>query len=380
MKPTKEEAQEWKQELLDHAEEKILDLTNSDKFKNYLDTMEKFHSYSERNVNLIYSQNPNATHVAGFKQWQNDFERHVNKGAKSIRIAAPIIKKLTDEQKERFNTTEEKGIVGYRYIPVFDISQTSGKDIPSTHDFITENLADHENVDKLYSEMKDYINKNTSLSVQEDSLQRQTKGYFIPKTNEIVINNQEPDSALKLKTLYHEYAHSQLHGLEAEFANRPQEHKEAQAEAVAYVAMKNIGVNTDNYSLGYVATWAKDQNVIHQALSEIKTVSNNTIELTDVLTNKLGLQEELGQKLENMPTKQLNSQYTHIENEVEKRENGKTKSTPNNSDTTLKNLKSSLDKIGNEIQKRVEKDLSKYEKNNPEIRPEVKKEQGQKIS
>ncbi|MCO8296253.1 ArdC family protein [Tetragenococcus halophilus] len=380
MKPTKEEAQEWKQELLDHAEEKILDLTNSDKFKNYLDTMEKFHSYSERNVNLIYSQNPNATHVAGFKQWQNDFERHVNKGAKSIRIAAPIIKKLTDEQKERFNTTEEKGIVGYRYIPVFDISQTSGKDIPSTHDFITENLADHENVDKLYSEMKDYINKNTSLSVQEDSLQIQTKGYFIPKTNEIVINNQEPDSALKLKTLYHEYAHSQLHGLEAEFANRPQEHKEAQAEAVAYVAMKNIGVNTDNYSLGYVATWAKDQNVIHQALSEIKTVSNNTIELTDVLTNKLGLQEELGQKLENMPTKQLNSQYTHIENEVEKRENGKTKSTPNNSDTTLKNLKSSLDKIGNEIQKRVEKDLSKYEKNNPEIRPEVKKEQGQKIS
>ncbi|MDN6839288.1 MAG: ssDNA-binding domain-containing protein, partial [Tetragenococcus halophilus] len=168
MKPTKEEAQEWKQELLDNAEGKILDLTNSDKFKNYLDTMEKFHSYSERNVTLIYSQNPNATHVAGFKQWQNDFERHVNKGAKSIRIAAPIIKKLTDEQKERFNTTEEKGIVGYRYIPVFDISQTSGKDMPSTHDFITENLADHENVDKLYSEMKDYINKNTSLSVQED--------------------------------------------------------------------------------------------------------------------------------------------------------------------------------------------------------------------
>ncbi|MDN6580571.1 MAG: LtrC, partial [Tetragenococcus koreensis] len=69
MKPTKEEAQEWKQELLDNAEVKILDLTNSDKFKNYLDTMEKFHSYSERNVNLIYSQNPNATHVAGFKQW-----------------------------------------------------------------------------------------------------------------------------------------------------------------------------------------------------------------------------------------------------------------------------------------------------------------------
>ncbi|MDN6167203.1 MAG: ssDNA-binding domain-containing protein, partial [Tetragenococcus koreensis] len=299
MKPTKEEAQEWKQELLDNAEGKILDLTNSDKFKNYLDTMEKFHSYSERNVTLIYSQNPNATHVAGFKQWQNDFERHVNKGAKSIRIAAPIIKKLTDEQKERFNTTEEKGIVGYRYIPVFDISQTSGKDMPSTHDFITENLADHENVDKLYSEMKDYINKNTSLSVQEDSLQRQTKGYFVPKTNEIVINNQEADSALKLKTLYHEYAHSQLHGLKAEFANRPQEHKEAQAEAVAYVAMKNIGVNTDDYSLGYVATWAKDQNVIHQALSEIKTVSSNTIELTDVLTNKLGLQEELGQKLEN---------------------------------------------------------------------------------
>ncbi len=107
----------------------------------------------------------------------------------------------------------------------------------------------------------------------------------------IVIGGDEPDNALKLKTLYHEYAHSQLHGLKSAFKDRPRAYQETQAEAVAYVAMQNIGVDTGNYSLGYVATWAKDKAVIHSALSEIQQVSNKVIELSDGLTKQLGLQE-----------------------------------------------------------------------------------------
>ncbi len=94
---------------------------------------------------------------------------------------------------------------------------------------------------------------------------------------QIVIGGDEPDNALKLKTLYHEYAHSQLHGLKSAFKDRPRAYQETQAEAVAYVAMQNIGVDTSNYSLGYVATWAKDKAVIHSALSEIQQVSNKVI-------------------------------------------------------------------------------------------------------
>jgi hypothetical protein len=123
------------------------------------------------------------------------------------------------------------------------------------------------------------------------------KAIFQPSTNEIVIGSDEPDNALKLETLYHEYAHSQLHGLTSEFKDRPRAYQETQAEAVAYVAMQNIGVDTSNYSLGYVATWAKDKAVIHSALSEIQQVSNKVVDLSNELTEKLGLQQEKANEL-----------------------------------------------------------------------------------
>ncbi|MCT3073694.1 LtrC [Leuconostoc citreum] len=297
--PTKEEAEEWKKQLVNNAEQQILNLTDSDKFKNYLNTVAKFHSYSPRNIDLIYSQNADATQIAGFKQWKNDFNRSVNKGEKSIRISAPIIKKLTPEEQQRLNTTEERAIVGYRYIPVFDIEQTHGAPVPNVNDFVKENLSDHKNVSDLYNELKNYLNENTDLKVSEQNLdaQKGVKGFFQPVTNEIVISESEPDSALKLKTLYHEYAHSQLHGLTSEFKDRHREYKETQAEAVAYIAMQNIGVDTSEYSLGYVATWAQNKDVIHEALSEIQKVSNKVVDLSNELTEKLGLQQEKGNKI-----------------------------------------------------------------------------------
>lgn len=291
--PSKAEKDTWKEKLVNDAEQKILELTDSDKFKDYLNTLSKFHGYSQRNVDLIFAQDPTATQVAGYKQWQNDFNRHVKKGAKSIRISAPIIKKLTEEDKKRLDTTEDKAIVGYRFIPIFDIKQTSGQHLLNTQDFIKENLQEHKNVTDLYNSFKNYLNEKTNLSVAEDNITRPgVKGYFVPKTNEIVIDNKEQDSALKLKTLYHEYAHSQLHGLTSEFKDRPREYKETQAEAVAYVAMQNIGVDTSDYSLGYVATWAKDKDLIHKAISEIQKVCNKTIDLTAELTKKLQLDQK----------------------------------------------------------------------------------------
>ena len=179
------------------------------------------------------------------------------------------------------------------------MSQTSGEPVLSAKDFFKENLADHQNVTSLYNAFKDYLNQQTDLKVSEAPLEtlNGAKGYFQPSTNEIVIGGDEPDNALKLKTLYHEYAHSQLHGLKSAFKDRPRAYQETQAEAVAYVAMQNIGVDTSNYSLGYVATWAKDKAVIHSALSEIQQVSNKVIELSDGLTKQLGLQQEKANKI-----------------------------------------------------------------------------------
>ena len=365
--PTKEEAEEWKKQLVDNAEQQILNLTDSEKFKSYLDTVAKFHRYSQRNIDLIYSQNPSASQVAGFKKWQNDFKRSVNKGEKGIRIAAPIIKKLTPDDQKRLDTTEEKAIVGYRYIPVFDISQTSGEPVLSAKDFVKENLADHQNVTSLYNAFKDYLNQQTDLKVSEVPLAtlNGAKGYFQPSTNEIVIGGDEPDNALKLKTLYHEYAHSQLHGLKSAFKDRPRAYQETQAEAVAYVAMQNIGVDTSNYSLGYVATWAKDKAVIHSALSEIQQVSNKVIELSDGLTKQLGLQEapkEPEHDLKKLSAQDLNKSYQGLQQQIQQATSPQQKA----------QFKNQLNDVHQEISERTQKQLKSFAEQSPKIKnPEV---------
>ena len=372
--PSKADVKAWKAQLVAQAEQQILKLTDSDRFKQYLNTLAKFHHYSARNIDLIYAQNPQATQVAGFKQWQTAFNRSVNRGEKAIRIAAPIIKKLTPEDQKRLDTTEEKAIVGYRYIPVFDISQTSGEPVLSAKDFVKENLVDHKNVTNLYNELKDYLNNNTDIKVSEKSLSELggAKGYFQPNTNEIVIGGDEPDNALKLKTLYHEYAHSQLHGLKSAFKDRPRAYQETQAEAVAYVAMQNIGVDTSNYSLGYVATWAKDKAVIHSALSEIQQVSNKVIELSDGLTKQLGLQEaqkEPEHDLKKLSAHDLNKSYQGLQQQVQQATNPQQKA----------ELKNKLNDLHHEISNRTQKQLQAFTEENPSIKqPESELDQGLK--
>ena len=372
--PSKADVNAWKAQLVAQAEQQILKLTDSDRFKQYLNTLAKFHHYSARNIDLIYAQNPQATQVAGFKQWQTAFNRTVNRGEKAIRIVAPIIKKLTPENQKRLDTTEEKAIVGYRYIPVFDISQTSGEPVLSAKDFVKENLVDHKNVTNLYNELKDYLNNNTDIKVSEKSLSELggAKGYFQPNTNEIVIDGDEPDNALKLKTLYHEYAHSQLHGLKSAFKDRPRAYQETQAEAVAYVAMQNIGVDTSNYSLGYVATWAKDKAVIHSALSEIQQVSNKVIELSDGLTKQLGLQEaqkEPEHDLKKLSAHDLNKSYQGLQQQVQQATNPQQKA----------ELKNKLNDLHHEISNRTQKQLQAFTEENPSIKqPESELDQGLK--
>lgn len=361
--PSKADVKVWKAQLVAQAEQQILKLTDSDQFKKYLNTLAKFHHYSTKNIDLIYAQNPQATQVAGFKQWQKAFNRTVNRGAKAIRIAAPIIKKLTPAEQKHLDTTDERAIVGYRYLPVFDVAQTSGEPVLSAKDFVKENLADHQNVTSLYNAFKDYLNQQTDLKVSEVPLAtlNGAKGYFQPSTNEIVIGGDEPDNALKLKTLYHEYAHSQLHGLKSAFKDRPRAYQETQAEAVAYVAMQNIGVDTSNYSLGYVATWAKDKAVIHSALSEIQQVSNKVIELSDGLTKQLGLQEaQEGPEhdLKKLAAQSLNKSYQSLQKQVQQATNPQQKL----------GLKNKLNDVHHEISNRTQKQLKAFSEQNPAIK------------
>ena len=175
-----------------------------------------------------------------------------------------------------------------------------------------------------------------------------------------------------MKTLYHEYAHSQLHGLKSAFKDRPRAYQETQAEAVAYVAMQNIGVDTSNYSLGYVATWAKDKAVIHSALSEIQQVSNKVIELSDGLTKQLGLQEaqkEPEHDLKKLSAHDLNKSYQSLQQQIQQATSPQQKA----------QFKNQLNDIHHEISKRTQKQLQAFAEQNPEIKqPESELDQSLK--
>ncbi len=133
------------QEITEKLEQGIKELFESEKYKTYLNTMSKFHNYSFNNTMLIAMQKPDATLVAGFKAWQKNFDRHVKKGEKGIRILAPAPYKIKEEQekldpvtgeimldKNGMPITEEVEIKipAFRVVPVFDVSQTDGKELP----------------------------------------------------------------------------------------------------------------------------------------------------------------------------------------------------------------------------------------------------------
>ena len=149
--------------------------------------------------------------------------------------------------------------------------------------------------------------------------------------------------------------------LKSAFKDRPRAYQETQAEAVAYVAMQNIGVDTSNYSLGYVATWAKDKATIHSALSEIQQVSNKVIELSDGLTKQLGLQEaqkEPEHNLKKLSAHNLNKSYQGLQQQVQQTTNSQQKA----------QFKNQLHEIHEEISNRTQKQLQAFAEQNPEIK------------
>ena len=319
MARSKEEIQKWKEELIRNAEEKLLAITTTDDFKHYLKIMASLPKYSLNNLNLIYSQNENATHVMGYKAWQ-ELDRHVNKGAKAIHIVAPIIAKLTKEEKERLKTDEDYGVKGYRTIPVFDVSDTSGKELKYADDFIKSDYTTEETERFSEMEIKEVVKLIESKYQVPISFEKindeNVKGYYLPKDHSITISS-ELTKTEQLKTLFHEFAHSQLHNKKAmqeypELLSKP--HKEAQAESVAFLTMSALNIDTSNYSVGYVSTWARDINLMKQALKEIKTVFDQTFDIATTAKEKVLKQLENQENQTNENEKELFIRFDFSEN------------------------------------------------------------------
>ena len=260
----------------------------SDTYKQYLTTMSKFHNYSPGNIQLIYMQNPEATHVASFKKWKDDFERNVNKGEKALRIFAPITLKKKDPKTHEPLLDEngnEQTYTSFKLVPVFDISQTNGKELAKP---IYELEGTYEDYGNLYKSAKEVSEANgVPLSFSDDT--GRAKGYYSPTNNEIVIKKGLSEQHT-LKTIFHEMAHSDLHNME-KIQENPLKRStaELQAESVAFVVASHYGLDTSDYSFGYLANWTDDPQGLTDLEGQIKIVqkeANSLISRIDKALDK----------------------------------------------------------------------------------------------
>lgn len=270
--------------ITDKLEQGIKDLFESERFKNYLNVMSKFHNYSFYNSLLIAMQKPNATYVAGYTSWERNFGRHVLRGEKGIRIFAPSPYKINkDVEKLDPNTSQpivgkdgqplkeriQVTIAAYKITTVFDVSQTDGRDLP-------EIATDLNNDVEGYTKFMDALKQTSPVPIEERPIDGNSHGYYHLEDKRIVIK-EGMSQQQTLKTCIHEIAHAILHDKDSgkEKDNLPDRHtKEVEAESVAYTVCQHFGIDTSDYSFGYVAGWSRGKE-----LEELK-ISMNTIRST----------------------------------------------------------------------------------------------------
>lgn len=323
-------------ERLEQIQNALENISTSEDYKRYLEMMGKFHDYSLNNCILIFLQNPEATRVAGYNSWKNNFGRHVKKDEKGIEILAPtaskrhLIKKsmfdekqleaflngenVTVELKDKYSgkdysfvtsinrydpsdiskflngdsIREKDGYTYFRPVKVFDISQTEGKDLPKNPLLVNELEGKVENFDKILSAINKVSPSPVEIRPEESSsiLQKGAKGYFVPLTGEIVVKAGMSD-VQTLKTIIHEVAHAMLHNTQRmnkiPVHLRPdKEDKEIQAESVACAACYYFGLDTSDYSFNYVAGWASaDVEKFKQSMQLINETSSEIITAID---------------------------------------------------------------------------------------------------
>ena len=285
----KEKQKDTMDELFKKIKEGVRAVYSSDKWKKHLETISKFHNYSHRNILLIELQNPDASLVAGYKKWQTEFERQVKKGEKAIKILMPIKakKELTKldkkgnplKDKDGNIEKEEKSFLRFKYVNVFDISQTEGKEL----DLFKVNELDSSvaNKDNILRSIKNIAYENGCDFKFGDT--GNAKGYYSRAKEEIVIKENMSDLQT-LKTAVHELAHSIIHNPNKnpdlsldDIANRSK--KEIEAESVAYIVLSHLGLDTSDYSFEYIAGWGsnKSEDELSSVLENIKDVSSSVI-------------------------------------------------------------------------------------------------------
>ena len=297
-------------EITDKLEAGLKELFESEKYKSYLSTMSKFHNYSFNNTLLIAMQKPEATLVAGYQAWQKNFERHVNKGEKAIRILAPAPYKIKEERDKLDPVTgemmfDENGmpqkeetevtIPAFRAVSVFDVSQTDGKPIPELE--VNELLSTVEG----YEDFVQALMNISPVPIAFEDIPGDSKGYFSTAEKRIAVQENMSESQT-LKTMVHEVAHSMLHDKEVnqsmDIPVKDRNTKEVEAESVAFTVCQHFGIDTSDYSFGYIAGWSSGRNMkeLKSSLDTIRKTASELITGIEGTMQELQLNREMEQE------------------------------------------------------------------------------------
>ena len=297
---TSEKPADKLKEITDRLEQGIMQLFDSDRYKEYLRVMSKFHNYSFNNTLLIAMQKPDASLVAGFQSWKNNFKRNVVKGEKGIKILAPSPFKIKQEM-EKIDPATQKPVIGadgkpvkeekeitipaFKVVSVFDVSQTEGKELPDIAvDMLTGDV-------ECFKDVFAALEKTSPVPIGFEKIEGNSHGYYHLEEKRIAID--EGMSELQtIKTAIHEIAHAKLHDIDPnapkeEQADRPDRRtREVQAESVAYAVCQHYGLDTSDYSFGYVAGWSSGRE-LDELKSSLETIRSAAAEIINSIDENL---------------------------------------------------------------------------------------------
>ena len=305
---TAEKPAEKLKEITDRLEQGIMELFDSERYKEYLRVMSKFHNYSFNNTLLIAMQEPDASLIAGFTAWKNQFQRNVKKGEKGIKIIAPSPFKIKQET-EKIDPQTQKPVIGrdgkpvteekeitipaYKVVSVFDVSQTEGKELPDIAvDALTGDV-------EQYSDFFAALEKTSPVPIGFEKIEGGAHGYYHLEDKRIALD--EGMSELQtLKTAIHEIVHAKLHDIDLNAPKDEQQPRvdrrtrEVEAESVAYTVCQHYGLDTSDYSFGYVAGWSSGRELaeLKSSLETIRSAAADIINSIDGHIAELQKQHE----------------------------------------------------------------------------------------
>ena len=325
--------------LTEKLEEGIQNLFQSgdlEKYQAYLRTVSRFHRYSVNNQMLIFAQCPQATLVAGYQKWQNQFSRHVLRGEKGITIIAPTPYKIKVEQEkldpdtkqplldaDGKTITEEKEvqIPMFRPVKVFDVSQTDGEPLPEQ---VKSPVAELTGNVEHYEAFMDALKLVSPVPIEIKPLSSNLDGFFSPSKQSITLR-EGMSEVQTVCAAVHEIAHSKLHNYARQPDSQPKDSstEEMEAESIAYTVCAYFGIETSANSFGYVATWSKDKDVkaFRASLDTIRKTSSELISGVDQhfkeICKERGISLEPEKPAQEQDTEKLymvdNEKYIHVQ-------------------------------------------------------------------